>query len=79
MNLPVRDTMSDKHMKGLLVDELVNLYGCEDLIMIGYSEILGFEHNQATAEELAKNGFGIVTADQIISEERSLEPGQALW
>jgi len=39
--------------------------------------ILGFEHNQATAEELAKNGFGIVTADQIISEERSLEPGQA--
>lgn len=39
--------------------------------------ILGYEHNQATAEELAKNGFGIVTADQIISEERSLEPGQA--
>lgn len=39
--------------------------------------ILGFEHNQATAEELAKNGFGIVTADQIISEERSLEPGQS--
>ncbi len=39
--------------------------------------ILGFEHNQATAEELAKNGFGVVTADQIISEERSLEPGQA--
>jgi len=39
--------------------------------------ILGFEHNQATAEELAKNGFGIVTADQIISEERSLKPGQA--
>jgi len=38
--------------------------------------ILGFEHNQATAEELAKNGFGIVTADQVISEEHSLEPGE---
>jgi arginine deiminase len=39
--------------------------------------ILGFEHNQGTAEELAKNGFNIVTAEQIINEERSLEPGQA--
>ncbi|MEE4217548.1 MAG: arginine deiminase family protein [Xanthomonadales bacterium] len=38
--------------------------------------IIGFEHNQATAEELAKNGFGIVTADQVISEEVSLVPGQ---
>ncbi len=38
--------------------------------------IIGFEHNQATAEELAKNGFGIVTADQVISEEVSLLPDQ---
>jgi arginine deiminase len=38
--------------------------------------IIGFEHNQATAEELAKNGFGIVTADQVISEEVSLQPDQ---
>lgn len=38
--------------------------------------IIGFEHNQATAEELAKNGFGIVTADQVISEEVSLVPDQ---
>ena len=39
--------------------------------------IIGFEHNQATAEELAKNGFEIVTADQVISEEHTLKPGQA--
>jgi len=39
--------------------------------------IVGFEHNQATAEELSKNGFGIVMADQVISGEFSLEPGQA--
>ena len=39
-------------------------------------QILGFEHNQATAEELAKNGFDIVTADQVIGEERSLDQGQ---
>lgn len=38
--------------------------------------IIGFEHNQATAEELAKNGFGIVTSDQVISEEVSLVPDQ---
>ena len=38
--------------------------------------ILGFEHNQATAEELAKNGFEIVSADRFISEELSLEPGR---
>ena len=37
--------------------------------------IIGFEHNQATAEELAKNGFEIVTADQLIREDRSLTPG----
>lgn len=39
-------------------------------------QILGFEHNQATAEELSKNGFDIVTADQVIGEDRSLDPGQ---
>jgi arginine deiminase len=39
--------------------------------------IIGFEHNQATAEELAKNNFEIVTADRFISEKRSLEPGKA--
>ena len=39
--------------------------------------ILGFEHNQATAEELAKSGFCVVTADQVISEEHSLQPDQA--
>ncbi|MBT8047531.1 MAG: arginine deiminase [Xanthomonadales bacterium] len=39
--------------------------------------ILGYEHNQATAEELAKNNFRIVTADQVIKEEASLTPGQA--
>jgi len=39
--------------------------------------IIGFEHNQATAEELSSNGFRIVTADQVISEEVSLEPGQS--
>ena len=39
--------------------------------------IIGFEHNQATAEELSANGFRIVTADQVISEEVSLEPGQS--
>ncbi len=38
--------------------------------------IIGFEHNQATAEELAKSGFQIVTADRFIGEELSLEPGQ---
>jgi arginine deiminase len=37
--------------------------------------IIGFEHNQATAEELARNGFEIVTADQVIREDRSLTPG----
>jgi len=39
--------------------------------------IMGFEHNQATAEELSSHGFRIVTADQVISEEASLEPGQS--
>ncbi|MBT8041388.1 MAG: arginine deiminase [Gammaproteobacteria bacterium] len=39
--------------------------------------IIGFEHNQATAEELAKNNFEIVPADRFISEKRSLEPGKA--
>jgi arginine deiminase len=39
--------------------------------------IIGFEHNQATAEELSGNGFRIVTAEQVISEEVSLEPGQS--
>ena len=34
--------------------------------------IIGFEHNQATAEELAKHGFEIVTADQVTSGERAL-------
>ncbi|MEJ2385126.1 MAG: arginine deiminase family protein [Xanthomonadales bacterium] len=38
--------------------------------------ILGFEHNQATAEELGKNGFEIVTAEQVIREQRDLEPGR---
>jgi arginine deiminase len=38
--------------------------------------IIGFEHNQATAEELAKSGFEIVSADRLISEDLSLEPGQ---
>ena len=37
--------------------------------------IIGFEHNQATAEELARNGFEIVTADQLIREDRGLTPG----
>ena len=39
--------------------------------------ILGFEHNQATAEELAKSGFDIVTADQVIRGEGALETGRA--
>jgi arginine deiminase len=39
--------------------------------------IVGFEHNQATAEELSNSGFGIVTADQVIREEVSLVPGKA--
>lgn len=39
-------------------------------------QILGFEHNQATAEELAKSGFEIVTADAFIGEERVLQPGR---
>ena len=38
--------------------------------------IIGFEHNQATAEELAKGGFEIVTADRLISEDIALEPGR---
>jgi len=38
--------------------------------------IMGFEHNQATAEELSSSGFRIVTADQVISEDVFLEPGQ---
>ena len=38
--------------------------------------VIGFEHNQATAEELAKNGFEILGADQVISEERDLVPGR---
>ena len=38
--------------------------------------IIGFEHNQATAEELARHGFDIVTADQVIADERSLTPGR---
>jgi arginine deiminase len=38
--------------------------------------ILGFEHNQATAEELSKSGFEIVPADRMINEELSLEPGR---
>ena len=38
--------------------------------------ILGFEHNQATAEELSNNGFEIVTAEQVIAEEHSLVQGQ---
>ena len=37
--------------------------------------LIGFEHNQATAEELARNGFEIVTADEVIREERRLQPG----
>lgn len=39
--------------------------------------IIGFEHNQATAEELSRNGFEIVSADQVISEAYRLEPGKA--
>ena len=38
--------------------------------------IIGFEHNQATAEELSSSGFEIVTADRLISEDLSLEPGR---
>ena len=38
--------------------------------------VIGFEHNQATGEELAKNGFEIVPADRFISEELSLVPEQ---
>jgi arginine deiminase len=38
--------------------------------------IVGFEHNQATAEELGKNGFEIVTAEAVIREKRKLEPGR---
>ena len=38
--------------------------------------IVGFEHNQATADELSKNGFDIMTAEQVISEEASLAPGR---
>ncbi|MGD8347086.1 MAG: arginine deiminase family protein [Lysobacterales bacterium] len=38
--------------------------------------IVGFEHNQATAEELGKNGFEIVTAEAVIREEQTLEPGR---
>ena len=30
----------------------------------------------ATAEELAKNGFEILGADQVISEQRDLVPGR---
>jgi len=36
-------------------------------------QILGFEHNQATAEELSKNGFEIVTAEQVIEDEHALK------
>jgi arginine deiminase len=43
---------------------------------LGPGHIIGFEHNQATAEELSKSGFEIVPADEFISEDRSLEPGQ---
>ena len=39
--------------------------------------VIGFEHNQATAEDLAKHDFEIVPADQFISEERTLDPGKA--
>jgi arginine deiminase len=39
--------------------------------------VIGFEHNQATAEELSKNDFEIVSADQFISEERTLDPEKA--
>ena len=38
--------------------------------------IIGFEHNQATAEELGNNGFEIVTADQVIEGERDLVTGR---
>jgi arginine deiminase len=38
--------------------------------------IVGFEHNQATAEELSNNGFDIVTAEQVIGEEALLVPGK---
>ncbi|NNJ65198.1 MAG: arginine deiminase [Xanthomonadales bacterium] len=43
---------------------------------LGPGHIIGFEHNQATAEELSKSGFEIVPADEFISEDRSLEPGR---
>ena len=38
--------------------------------------IIGFEHNQATAEELGNNGFEIVTADQVIKGEHELVSGR---
>jgi arginine deiminase len=44
---------------------------------LGPGHVVGFEHNQATADELARSGFDIVAARQIIREERSLEPGRA--
>jgi arginine deiminase len=48
-----------------------------NFVAMAPGHIIGFEHNQATAEELAKNGFEIVTADQVICDERRLEPGRA--
>ena len=38
--------------------------------------IVGFEHNQATAEALGRNGFSIVTAEQVMRGERDLVPGE---
>lgn len=42
----------------------------------GPGHILGFEHNQATAEELGKAGFRIVSADDVITDDVSLSPDQ---
>jgi len=38
--------------------------------------VLGFEHNQATAEELGRHGFEILSADEVIAGERALTPGR---
>ena len=41
----------------------------------GPGQIIGFEHNQATAEQLDHAGFHVVTADDVIEDRYVLEPG----
>ena len=39
-------------------------------------QIIGFEHNQATAEQLDHAGFNVVTADAVIEDKETLDEGR---